>query len=92
MAVRNSSNLLVTLTHSPAVTHASVRSYPRLHLYPRPSQLPVLPAPHNVFRRHFVRFPDHAGSSGANLVVFATRVVRVDNHRIGGTVILEIRF
>jgi hypothetical protein len=36
---------------------------------------PVLPAPHNVFRRQFLRFPDHGGSLGIRLVVSATHVV-----------------
>jgi hypothetical protein len=59
----------------PTAAHASLRSYPRRHLYPSPSQPPVLPTPHIDLRCQFLRFPDHGGGLGVRLAVSATHMV-----------------
>lgn len=53
---------------------------PVVTFYPVPSQSP---APYNVFRRQFLRFPDHTGSFGS-VWLFLPAVWRtlVENHRI----------
>jgi hypothetical protein len=78
MVVRSPSDVLPTAIL--ANSHAHLPPLLRIrHIHPRrlePSQPPVLPAPHDIFRSHFLHFPQSRRQLLCILVVSAIHLVR----------------